>query len=436
MPTDNKNNMALNYIWIGFFIAAFLVALFRTFRYYLHDFFAESVGLLYQLNVSDKEVFSDMVQATFNMAETSVKISIVLIGVMTLWLGIMKIGEKGGAVNYLSKGVQPFFKYIFPEIPKNHPAMGSVLMNFAANMLGLDNAATPFGIKAMEDLQTLNKKKDTASNAQIMFIVLNTSALTVIPIAIMAYRASYGAENPADIFIPILVTTFFSSLAGLIVVSVIQKINLFKPIVLLYLGVLTLGISLFVWYMRTLEQEQVQTITSLGGNFILFSIIIAFILLGILKKINIYETFIEGAKEGFHVAIKIIPYLVAMLVAIGVFRASGGLDLLIDLLGRFFAFLGLNTDFVPGLPTAFMKPLSGSGARGMMLEAFDHYGVDSFVGKLTSTFQGSTETTFYTIAVYFGAVGIRKTRYAVTCGLIADATAVVTAIIIAYIFFH
>lgn len=428
--------MALNYIWIGFFVLAFLFAIIRVCAYYFHDFFYGILGLIYSVGEADREVFSAMVDSTFYWAEKSVTIAIYLIGVMALWLGIMKIGEKGGAVDKIAWLFRPFMKRVFPGIPDKHPAMGAVLMNFCANMLGLDNAATPFGIKAMQELQSFNKQKDTASDSMIMFIVLNTSSLTLIPIAVLAYRASAGAANPTDVFVPIMLTTFFSSLAGLISVSIVQRINLFRPVVMAYL----LGMSAFVggilYLARNMPSDKLDQLTSFTGDFILYGIIMFFILLALRKKVNLYESFIEGAKEGFGVAIKIIPYLVAMLVGIGVFRASGGLDFLEKGLESFFSFLGVNTDFVPALPTGLMKPLSGSGARGMMLESFDQYGVDSFVGRLASTFQGSTETTFYTIAVYFGAVGIRKTRYAVTCGLIADFTAIVAGIFVAYLFFH
>ncbi len=409
--------MALNYIWVAFFLIAFVVALIKL------------------LFLGDTEVFTKMVESTFTMAETSVNIAIYLIGVMTLWLGIMKIGEEGGAVKILSKIINPLFRKLFPELPKDHPAGGSMLMNFAANMLGLDNAATPLGLKAMNELQELNPNKDTASNAQIMFLVLNTSGLTLIPISIMALRAAQGAANPADVFIPILLTTYFSTLAGLIVVSIYQKINLLNLTVLGYLGVGSLAIAGIIYYFYLLPQESIGKQSGLAGNFILFSIIITFLSLAIRKKVNVYENFVEGAKEGFTVAVKIIPYLVAMLVAIGVFRASGALDMLVAGIGWCFAKLGANTDFVPALPTAFMKPLSGSGARGMMVEAMQTYGADSFVGRLASTFQGSTETTFYTLAVYFGAVNIRKARYTVTCGLIADLAGIIAAIFIAYLFF-
>ncbi len=426
--------MLLNYIWIGFFVVGFLVALTRLIGYYFRDFFAETFNIIF--DKADLYVFSDIVQSTFSMAEESVRISVYLIGVMALWLGIMKIGENGGAVKVMSRLVAPLFRRLFPELPANHPAMGSMLMNFAANMLNLDNAATPLGLKAMKELQTINPVKDTASNAQIMFLVLNTSGLTIIPVSIMAYRAASGASNPADIFIPLLLTTFFSTMAGLLAVAIYQRINLLNKVIIAYLGGLTAFIVGVIIVMSRLDQSVIETVSRVSGNLILFSVIILFISLGVRKKINVYESFIDGAKEGFGVAIKIIPYLVAMLVAIGVFRASGAMDFLIDIIATFFSFLGVNTDFVPALPTAFMKPLSGSGARGLMFEAMNTYGPDSFVGRLVSTFQGSTETTFYTLAVYFGSVSVRKTRYTVTCGLIADLAGIIAAVFIAYIFFY
>jgi spore maturation protein SpmA len=426
--------MLLNYIWVGFLLAGFVVALVRVIGYYYRDFFADALGIIFDR--ADLEVFSAIVNSTFDMAETSVKIAIYLIGVMTLWLGIMKIGERGGAINALSRVVSPFFRKIFPELPANHPAIGSMLMNFCANMLGLDNAATPLGLKAMKDLQQVNTKKDTASNSMIMFIVLNTSGLTIIPISIMAIRAASGAKDPTDVFVPLLLATYFATLAGLIAVAIVQKINLFNRVVLAYLGGLTAIIALVIWYLTSIEQPRVEVISRFAGNFILFMFIITFIWLGIRKKINIYGSFIDGAKEGFEVAIKIIPYLVAMLFAIGVFRASGAMDFIIAGLDKFFGLFGINTDFIPALPVAFMKPLSGSGARGLMVEAMQTYGADSFVGRLASTFQGTTETTFYTLAVYFGAVNIKKVRHAVSCGLIADLAGIIAAIFIAYLFFH
>ncbi len=424
--------MALNYIWIGFFVIGFLVALARVIGFYFRDFFAE-YGILF--DIADFNVFADIMQSTFDMAETSVSIAIVLIGIMTLWLGIMKIGEEGGAVQIMSKIIGPFFSKLFPEIPKDHPANGSIMMNFAANMLGLDNAATPVGLKAMNQLQDLNPNKEVASNAQIMFLVLNTSGLTLIPISVLALRAEAGAANPADVFLPILLATYFATLAGLITVAIFQKINLFNRTVFLYLLAFTLIISCIIYFFIVLPQSKVGPYSSLFGNFILFSIIIAFTLLGIRRKINIYETFISGAKEGFAIAVKIIPYLVAILVAIGVFRASGAMDFLIAGIKWIFAILGFNTDFVPALPTALMKPLSGGGARGMMIEAMKTYGADSFVGRLSATLQGSTETTFYVLAVYFGSVNISRTRYAVSAGLIADFAGIVAAILLGYVFF-
>ena len=410
--------MALNYIWIGFFLIAFIVGLARLIFF------------------GDMEVFPNMVNNTFAAAETGFTISLGLTGVLTLWLGLMKIGEKGGIVKIFARIVGPFFARLFPELPKNHPAFASIFMNVSANMLGLDNAATPLGLKAMKEMQETNTKKDTASNAMIMFLVLNTSGLTILPISIMVYRAQLGAADPSDIFIPILLATYFSTLAGLISVAIYQKINLLNKTILAYLGGLTLLISGIIYYFSTIPEESIAGISSLVSNILLFSIIILFILLGIRKKVNIYETFIEGAKEGFQVAIKIIPFLVAILVAIGAFRASGAMDMLIDGIRQFFTVLGVNTDFVDALPTAFMKPLSGSGARGMMVDAMSTFGADSFVGRVASTVQGSTDTTFYIIAVYFGSVGIKKTRYAVTCGLIADFVGIIAAIFMAYLFFH
>jgi spore maturation protein SpmA len=410
--------MALNYVWIGFFVIAFVVAL---------------VKLIF---FGDTQVFTNLVQSTFDMAETGFKISIGLTGALTLWLGLMRIGEKGGIVKIISRLVGPFFRKLFPELPKDHPAVGSIMMNVASNMMGLDNAATPLGLKAMKEMQTTNNQKDTASNAMIMFLVLNTSGLTILPISIMVYRLEMGAANPADIFIPILITTFFSTLAGLISVSIYQRINLLNKVVLAYLGGLTAFIIGMIIYFSTLSQDQITHISTLASNIILFSIIVGFIILGLRKRINIYDTFIEGAKDGFWIAVKIIPYLVGILVAIGVFRASGAMEVLIEGIKGFFSLLGVNTDFVPSLPTALMRPLSGSGARGMMVEAMKSHGADSFIGRLVSTMQGTTDTTFYIVALYFGTVGVRKTRYAVTCGLIADFVGIVTAILIGYLFFH
>ena len=425
--------MTLNYIWIGFFLVAMIVAIIRVLGYAFGGFLEPILGITF--THADRDVFVAIVESTFNMAKISVDIAIYLIGVMTLWLGIMRIGEKGGAVSGMTRFVMPLFKRIFPELPENHPAFGSMTMNICANMLGLDNAATPLGIKAMQELQEANPDKSQASNAQIMFIVLNTSGLTLIPVSIMAIRAAMGAVNPADIFLPIMLTTFFSTITGLLIVSAIQRINLFNRFVMAYIGGLSLLIGLIIWLFSSMTSASISLASTFGGNLILFLIIIIFILLAWRKKINVYEEFIEGAKEGFKVAVKIIPYLVAMLVAIGVFRASGALDYLVSAMGGLIGMFGVDTEFVGALPTAFMKPLSGSGARGMMIEAFNHYGVDSFVGRLAATFQGSTETTFYTIAVYYGAVGIRNTRYTVTVGLLADLAAIIAGIFIAGLFF-
>jgi spore maturation protein SpmA len=430
--------LVLNYIFIGFFIVGFLVALIRVIGYFFRDFFEQSIGVIF--TEVDLNVFSDMVQSTFDMAEASIGIVLYLMGVMTLWLGFMKIGEDGGAVQKLSRFVNPFFRKLFPEIPDNHPVNGSIMMNFAANMLGLDNSATPMGLKAMKGLQELNTDKDTASNAMIMFLVLNTSGLTIIPISVMAYRAQAGALHPTDVFIPILIATYAATLVGLITVSMYQKINLFKNGMAAFLLVLTSVIIGGVYGLMQLPKATLETVTSVGGNFILMSIIVSFFWMAFRKKVNVYESFIEGAKEGFSTTITIIPYLVGMLVAIGVFRASGTMDYVVNGMGWLIGSLGINTDFVPALPTAFMKPLSGSGARGMMLETFQHYkdmgGADHFVSKMASIFQGSTETTFYTIAVYYGAVNIKKTRYTVQAGLLADLAGIIAAIFVGYIFFH
>ena len=409
--------MVLNYIWVSFFLIALVVGLVRlTF-------------------MGDTEIFTNMVNSTFETARTGFEISLGLTGVLTLWLGLMKIGEMGGAINALAFVARPFFRRLFPEVPRDHPAHGSIIMNFAANMLGLDNAATPLGLKAMQELQELNPEKETASNAQIMFLVLNTSGLTVIPISIMVYRAQAGAANPSDVFLPILLATFCSTMVGLVTVGLVQRLRLFDPVVLAYLLGLTGLVAATIWYFSGLPQDQVQTMSNLVANVTLFGVIAGFIALAVYRRINVYEAFIEGAKEGFAVAIRIIPYLVAILVAIGVFRASGALDLLVSGVGRMVAALGLPTDFVPALPTALMKPLSGSGARGMMVDAMATHGADSFVGRLASVFQGATDTTFYIIALYFGSVGVRKSRYAVSCGLIADFAGIIAAIFIAYLFF-
>lgn len=410
--------MALNYIFIFFFLAAFIVALIKLIIF------------------GDIDVFPNLVEATFDMAKTGFEISLGLTGVLTLWLGLMRVGEKGGIVAAMTRLIGPLLKRLFPELGKNHPAMGSIMMNVAANMLGLDNAATPMGLKAMKQMQESNKTKDVASNAQIMFLVLNTSGLTVIPISVMVYRAQMGAADPSDIFLPILLATFFSTIAGLISVAIYQKINLFDRVILAYLGGFALFVGALIWYLSGLPKEQVTIISKVTSNVLLFSIISAFIIMALVRKVNVYEAFIEGAKEGFSVAIKIIPYLVAILVAIGVFRASGTMDILIDGVRYLVVALGMNPDFVDALPTALMKPLSGSGARGMMVETMRTFGADSFAGKVASTVQGATDTTFYILAVYFGAVGISKTRYAVVCGLIADFAGIIASILLAYLFFH
>jgi spore maturation protein SpmA len=373
--------------------------------------------------------------STFEMAKTGFEISIYLTGVMALWLGFMKIGEKGGVVAGLSRLVGPFFRKLFPDIPKDHPSIGSMVMNITANMIGLDNAATPLGLKAMDELQSLNPNKDTASNAQIMFLVLNTSGLTILPINVMVFRSQLGAADPSDVFIPILIATFFSSVAGLIAVALMQRINLFNRVIMLYLGSITALIVLVIWYFNNLPAEQARIVSSNASYIMLISIIVLFITAALRKKVNVYEAFIEGAKNGFVVAVKIIPFLVAMLVGIGIFRASGCLDFINNAVAYLVELAGLNADFVPAMPTAYIRPLSGSGARAMMIETMESYGADSFAGRLSSIMQGTTETTFYVIAVYFGAVNIRKTRYAITCGLIADVVGIMAAIWVAYIFF-
>ena len=409
--------MVLNYIWIGFFLIAFVIALVKL--VFLGDF----------------EVFPAMMDSTFESSKTAFEISLGLTGVLSLWLGIMKIGEKGGVVNALAKLLSPVFVKLFPEIPKGHPVTGSIFMNIAANMLGLDNAATPLGLKAMEQLQELNPKKDTASNPMIMFLVLNTSGLTLIPISIMVYRAQMGAAQPTDIFIPILLATFFSTLAGIIITSLFQKINLLNRTMLLTLGGAALVVATIIWGFGQMDSLLMNKVSVSAANIILMLIIIAFILAGVRKKINVYDAFIEGAKDGFTTAVRIIPYLIAILVGIGVFRASGAMDMLIDGIKYGVGAFGGNTDFVEALPTALMKPLSGSGARGMMIDTMTTYGADSFVGRLSCIFQGSTDTTFYILAVYFGSVGVAKMRHAVACGLLADLAGIIAAISIAYMFF-
>lgn len=427
--------MALNFVFIAFFVIAFVMAIIQ---YFVHGI----------------DVFSLLVQRTFDDSAVAAEICIGFIGVFTLWMGIMRIGEKGGAINIIARIVAPFFNRIFPEIPKGHPVFGNMIMNFSANMLGLDNAATPMGIKAMKELQKLNPDKEKASNSQIMFLVLNTSGLTLIPISILALR--YKTLNTlaegrgltllsssTDVFVPILVTTFFSSLVGIITVSLIQRINLLKPVVLAYLGGLSTIVSLIIFYFASLPQEAVKTQSSLFAGVVLFSLIVTFIALGVRKKINVYDSFVDGAKEGFETAIKIIPYLVGILVAIGVFRVCGALDLVLDGISWCVALFTDRTEFVEALPTAIMKPLSGGGARAAMLETMNSSGlkevsgglVETFPSFLSGVFQGSTETTFYVLAVYFGAVGIKDTRYALGAGLIADFAGIITAIIVGYLFY-
>lgn len=409
--------MVLNYIWIAFFLLAFVIALCKL------------------VFVGDIEVFPAIMNSTFETAKTAFEISLGLTGVLSLWMGIMKIGERGGLVNILAKGLAPIFNRIFPDIPKGHPVTGTMFMNVAANMLGLDNAATPMGLKAMQELQELNPQKDTATNPMIMFLVLNTSGLTLIPMSVLLYRTQLGSAQPTDVFIPILITTTVSTIVGLIVTAIYQRINLFNRTMILFLLGMCLFIAAGTWGVTMLSRVQLEIFSTTLANVLLFAVIVMFIVSGILSKINVYETFIEGAKEGFNTAVRIIPYMVAILVAVGVFRASGGMDVLIGAITWCVEVCGGNSDFVGALPTAIMKPLSGSGARGMMIDAMTTYGADSFVGRLACIFQGATDTTFYILAVYFGSVGIRKTRHAVTCGLIADLAGIVAAIVIAYIFF-
>ncbi|HQF11515.1 MAG TPA: nucleoside recognition domain-containing protein [Paludibacteraceae bacterium] len=410
--------MVLNYIWIGFFLIAFVIA---------------CIQLLVFGNV---QVFSDMLNSTFDSAKSGFEISLGLTGVLSLWLGIMKVGERGGVIRLFSKAVAPFFEKIFPDLPKNHPAYGSMFMNIAANMLGLDNAATPLGLKAMKEMQETNPVKDTASNPMIMFLVLNTSGLTLIPVTIMVYRAQLGAANPSDIFLPILIATFFSTLVGFLSVAAYQKINILDKTVLGTLAGLFIIVGSILYFFSKATQHQIALYSNFIASFVLISIIISFILAAMIHKVNVYDAFIEGAKDGFQVAIGIIPYLIAILVAIGMFRAAGAMDMMIRGFTWFFGLIGWNTDFVGALPTALMKPLSGSGARGMMVDAMKLYGADSFVGRLSCIIQGSTDTTFYILAVYFGSVGIKNTRYAVICGLLADFAGIVAAILIGYLFFH
>lgn len=409
--------MVLNYIWIAFFLLAAVFALIQALCY------------------GNNGVFADMINSTFDNSKTAFEISLGLTGVLSLWMGVMKIGEKGGVVNTIAKLLSPVFCRLFPDIPKGHPVTGSIFMNISANMLGLDNAATPLGLKAMEGLQELNPKKDTASNPMIMFLVLNTSGLTIIPVSIMVYRAQMGAAQPTDIFIPILLATFISTLVGIIVVSIYQRINLLRPVLLLTLGGACALVAGIVWLFGQMDKNEMDLASSVSANIILFGIILSFIIAGMRKKVNVYDAFIEGAKDGFSTAIRIIPYLVAILVAIGVFRASGGMELIMDGIAHLVVMCGGDSDFVAALPTAIMKPLSGSGARGMMVDTMSTYGADSFAGRLSCVFQGSTDTTFYILAVYFGSVGIKNMRHAVSCGLLADLAGIIAAMFVAHMFF-
>ena len=409
--------MVLNYIWVAFFLVSFVIA---------------AVKLLF---LGDYDVFPAMMDSTFSSSKTAFEISLGLTGVLSLWMGVMKIGEKGGVVNVLARLLSPIFTKLFPDIPKGHPVTGSIFMNIAANMLGLDNAATPLGLKAMEQMQELNTKKDTASNPMIMFLVLNTSGLTLIPVSIMVYRAQMGAAQPTDIFIPILLATFCSTLVGIIVTSLFQRINLLNRTILLTLGGACVLVAAVIWGFSQMDSETMNRWSTTVANILLMTIITGFIVAGVRKKVNVYDAFIDGAKEGFTTAVRIIPYLVAILVGIGVFRASGAMDMLIGGLRTAVDVCGVDAQWVDAMPTALMKPLSGSGARGMMVDAMTTYGADSFVGRLSSVFQGSTDTTFYILAVYFGSVGVSKTRHAVTCGLLADLAGIVAAIAICYLFF-
>lgn len=419
MPVESYSHrdMILNYIWIGFLLIAFTIA---------------CIQAIFNGNTA---LFTDLLNSTFDSAKTGFEISLGLTGVLSLWLGIMKIGENGGVIAFFSRLVAPFFSKIFPEIPKNHPAMGSIFMNISANMLGLDNAATPMGLKAMKEMQEINPDQEKASNPMIMFLVLNTSGLTIIPISIMVYRAQMGAANPSDIFLPILLATFFSTLVGFVSVALIQRINLFQKAIVLTLTGFTAVILTLMHFISKLPREEMTQWSNFAAAFILLSIIISFVLMAMIRKVNVYESFIEGAKEGFQVAIGIIPYMIAILVAIGLFRVSGAMNMIVEGIRMLVDWIGINSEFVDALPTALMKPLSGSGARGMMIDAMQTFGADSFVGRLTSVIQGSTETTFYVLAVYFGSIGIKNTRYALGCGLLADLAGIIAAIVVGYLFF-
>jgi spore maturation protein SpmA len=408
--------MVLNYIWVAFFAIAFIIA-------------------VIQLLMGNPDVFPAIMNSTFDSAKTAFDISLGLTGVLSLWMGIMKIGEKGGVVNVFARWLSPLMTRLFPEIPAGHPIFGHIFMNISANMLGLDNAATPLGLKAMEGLQELNPEKEKATNAMIMFLVLNTSGLTLIPVGVMVYRAQMGAAQPTDVFIPILIATTIATLAGMIITALYQHINLFNRVILGTTLGLCLLISAVIWMGVLVDRDTMNLWSTTIANIILLGVILAFIISGMRKKVNVYEAFIEGAKMGFDVAIRIIPYLVAILVAIGVFRASGAMDFFVDGLGKLVALCGGDADFVAALPTAIMKPLSGSGARGMMVDAMQTYGADSFVGRLSCVFQGATDTTFYILAVYFGSVGIKNTRHAVSAGLLTDLVGVIASITVAYIFF-
>ena len=409
--------MVLNYIWIAFFVIGFVVAMLQL-----------MIG-------GDTQIFNGIVNSVFASAKTGFEVSLGLTGALALWMGLLKIGEKGGIVAILGKLMGPLFRKLFPGLPQGHPAYGSMVLNISANMLGLDNAATPAGLKAMQEMQEINPDKETATNAQIMFLVINAAGLTIIPISIIVYRTQLGAANPADVFIPILIATFAALLAGMISVSIIQKINLFDKVILAYMGGLMAVIAGIIYYFSTLPKEQISDISTFAANFILVLIIVIFIVLAAVKKVNVYDAFIEGAKEGFGVAIKIIPFLVAILVAIGVFRASGAMDFLIAGIAKLFSLLGFDTEFTEALPVALMRPLSGSGARGLMVDAMTVHGADSFIGRLACIMQGATDTTFYIVALYFGSVGIKNTRHVIGCCLIGDLAGLITAIIIAYLFF-
>ena len=409
--------MVLNYIWIAFFLIGFAVALFQL------------------IFAGNTQIFNELVNAVFANAKTGFEISLGLTGALTLWMGLLKVGEKGGVVAILGKLIGPLFQKLFPGLPKGHPAYGSMILNISANMLGLDNAATPMGLKAMKEMHEVNPDKESASNAQIMFLVLNAAGLTIIPVSIIVYRTQLGAVNPADVFIPLLISTFAASLTGMISVAIVQKINLFDRVIMAYLGGLLAIVAGIIFYFTTLPKEQISSLSTFAANFILLSIIVLFIVLAMVKKVNVYDAFVEGAKEGFNTAIKIIPFLVAILVAIGIFRASGAMDYLVAGIPGFFRWLGIDTEFTGALPVAFMKPLSGSGARGLMIDAMTTHGPDSFIGRLACTLQGTTDTTFYIVAVYFGSVGIKNTRHMIGCSLLADLAGFTTAVFMAYLFF-